>query len=44
MVPMKNTGLYISPSGTLTRPGMNERVVKSPVGVIALPQPFGEQK
>src|SRR5215475_4747522 len=44
MVPMKNTGLYISPSGTVTRPGMNERVVKSPVGVTALPQPFGEQK
>ena len=40
----ENTGLYISPSGTVTRPGMKERVVKSPVGVMALPQPFGEQK
>src|SRR5215469_3982949 len=44
MVPMKNTGLYIPPSGAVTQPGMYERVVKSPVGVMASPQPFGEQK
>src|SRR5262249_1821161 len=44
VVPMKNTGLYISPGGPVPRPGRNERVVKSPVGVMALPQPFGEQK
>jgi hypothetical protein len=40
---MKNTGCA-PPSGTVTRPGMKERVVKSPVGVMGSPQPFGEQK
>src|ERR1700751_2237792 len=37
-VPMKNTGLYINPSGTVTQPGANERVRKLPVGVFQ-PQP-----
>ena len=31
MAPMKNTGLYITPSGAITRPGIKERVVKLPV-------------
>jgi len=34
-VPMKNTGLYIWPSGTLTQPGRKTVVRKSPVGVAA---------
>jgi hypothetical protein len=34
-VSMKNTGLYICPSGTVTQPGMNVVVLKSPVGVMA---------
>jgi hypothetical protein len=32
---MKNTGLYIWPSGTVTQPGMKRVVVKWPVGVMA---------
>src|SRR6516162_6051208 len=39
LVPMKNTGLYISPSGTWTQPGRNDRVWKLPVGVFQ-PQPW----
>jgi len=43
-VPMKNTELYMKPSGTAIQPGKNERVLKLPVGVMATPQPPpGEQ-
>ncbi len=35
-VPMKNTGLYISPSGTVSQPGMKAVVVKLPAAVQAI--------
>src|SRR5260370_40794011 len=43
-VPMKNTGVHITPSGTVTWPGMKECARYVPVGVVAIWQPWLSQK